>query len=208
MKITKIYKMICDLYGVKSPPDIECYLILNPEVSGAASFGNKLPGREALFIRENGDDVELGLFLNPTIITALEYGDELSHLDELGCAIEGLSHFIYVADRISKSRKFSRLELELQAEVDKFILINLIASVREGCAPPEFFEKQFETFEYADGMSNEDAERYSTANHFASKFCSFLREKYFNPLNLAGLVNEARGFFREDVSGKLQRLIP
>lgn len=208
MKIIKIYEAICDLYDVESPLNVEHYLMLCPDFPGAVRFGNRMPNREALFICDNGGDVELGLFINPEIIMKVERGDELRCVDELGCVVEGLSHFVYVADRVSKNKKFSRLELELQAEVDKFIIINLIASMREGCAPPEFFEKQFETFEYADGMAAEDVERYSAANHFAAKFCNSLRRRYFNPLNLSGLVGDARAFFSGDLSGKLQRLIP
>ena len=39
--------------------------------------------------------------------------------------IEGVSHFVYVADRARRKLPATQLELELQAEIDKYVLLVL-----------------------------------------------------------------------------------
>ena len=51
-------------------------------------------------------------------------------------AVEGVSHFVYVALRAARERPVSPLELELQAEVDKFACCLLVAGRRPAAAAP------------------------------------------------------------------------
>ena len=65
----------------------------------------------------------------------LERHDPATRLDETNfadfcLAVEGVSHFIYVALRAADDRGVSQLELELQAEVDKFACCVLVAGRR------------------------------------------------------------------------------
>lgn len=208
MKIRDIYEMLCVLYEPRNKIEIEDYLIAADEGEGSARIGNAVSEREALFIRECGGETELGLFIGPEIIAALERGDLLSRVDELACAAEGVSHILYVADRAAKGRKVSRLELELQAEVDKFIVMHLIAAERSNAISPDLFERQFEGHSFDSGLSADEIERYETASHFAAKYCAHLRSQYFNPLRLGGLISNARDFFERDFGEKIERLIP
>lgn len=208
MKIADIYKMLCDIYEPENRLDINHYLILATNRRADVAVGNISPGRETLFIREEGDGIELGLFINPNIIATLEWGDALSHIDELACAAEGVSHLLYVADRAAKGRRVSKLELELQAEVDKFLVMHLIAAERSNAISPYLFERQFDGHSFDSNLSADEIERYETASHFAAKYCSHLRSQYFNPLRLRGLISNARDFFERDFGEKIEKLIP
>ena len=44
-------------------------------------------------------------------------------LDPLCQIIEGVSHFVYLADRARVDREATQLELEMQAEVDKYVVL-------------------------------------------------------------------------------------
>ncbi|MFH0799474.1 MAG: hypothetical protein V2A66_04750 [Pseudomonadota bacterium] len=208
MNIAELYRMLCSLYGRDHPIDIEHYLLMARDAGEYTSIGNGAIGREALLIRQSGDDLEMGLFIDPSIVAALAAGDVLDHIDELSCAIEGASHFLYVSDRARRGRQASMLEIELQGEVDKFLLIHLIASSRERDIAPELFLKQFERHSFDPSLKPCDLERYETASHFAAKYCENLRKRYFNPLRLKGLTKSARDFFDRDLAAKLKRLIP
>jgi len=208
MKISELYRMLCSLYGVSSPLDIDHYLVMACSSGSDELVGNSDISRETLLIRQTDEALEIGLFIDPSIICALESGDALDHLDELSCAAEGASHFLYVADRAGKNRQVSKLELELQGEVDKFLLIHLNAAGRYGEISPELFERQFERHSFGPGLSEDEVERYATASHFAAKYCSHLRSTCFNPLRMSDLKLQARNFFERDFPGKVARLVP
>lgn len=208
MKIAELYKTLCKLYGIDSPLDIEHYLVMAGGLSPGILVGNSDISREALLIRQTDDDLELGLFIDPAIVCALESGDVLDHIDELSCAAEGASHFLYVADRAGKGRTVSKLELELQGEVDKFLLIHLLAADRSRAIPPDLFARQFEGHSFSSGLSEDEVERYATASHFAAKYCAHLRSTCFNPLRRSELTSKARNFFEQDLAGKIARLVP
>lgn len=200
--------MLCRVYGISPPADIEKYLVSMSSNNAGLTIGNRLPNREALIIRQINDDVEIGLFINPSIISALEKESTLENIDALSCAIEGASHFLYAIDRILKEKKFSRLELELQGEVDKFLIIHLIASEKLRCISPDFFRLQFEAHSFDTSLDADEIFRYETASHFAAKYCAFLFATYFNPLRLNGLISNARNFYACELGKKLAKLIP
>jgi hypothetical protein len=208
MKITELYNLLCRLYGVFPNLDITHFVMMLSPNAEENPIRSRLLGREALLIHEAGGCLELGLFLDPSILTALEPCDVLNHLDEFACACEGVSHFLYVVDRAQKEMKISRLELELQGEVDKFLLIHLIAARQNGAVAPSFFERLFEQHRFDRHLSPEDRNRYEQASYFAAKYCFFLRQRFFNPLRLGELMPQARDFFSRDFTSKLALLIP
>ncbi len=206
MKIGEIYRMICHLYGLDASLDIERFLVASP-TPAEYIIGNRLPEREALFIRDAPDGLELGLFIAPQILARLDSADPLDELDAFACAVEGVSHFAYVCDRAEREQRLSVLELELQGEIDKFLLIHLIAAERGG-STHALFARQFESHAFDPQLSVDERECYQTASHFAAKFCAHLRERYFNPLRRDELIASARDFFARGLSEKIERLVP
>ena len=80
--------------------------------------------REVLLLREDpGGDLQLRLTL-----PALPASSDVLPFDTICQIIEGVSHFVYVAERVRVGRAATQLELELQAEVDKWVV--LAASMR------------------------------------------------------------------------------
>lgn len=208
MKVADLYQYLCWLYGIKTSVDIDHYLILSNSDICETVIGNRNISREALLIRQSGDDLEVGLFIDPSIVNAIKCFDVFKCTDALACAIEGVSHFLYVLDRAQKGRCLSKLEIELQGEVDKFLLLQLIAAKREPHRSLELFAKQFEHHVFDVGLTDEDADRYATASHFAAKYCNYIRTRCFNPLRISKLMILARDFFERDLSSKITRLIP
>src|SRR5690606_24327690 len=82
---------------------------------------------EVLVVEEQGD-LALAVYLAPRVLEALRHAARDpgaafgSLLPTMSLAIEGVSHFVYLASRAEARRQVSLLELEIQAEIDKFAL--------------------------------------------------------------------------------------
>lgn len=208
MQIAKLYNLICDLYKIDDRVDVEAFIIPYDFTGNDFVVGNRNSGREAVFIYDKGSEVEMGLFLSPEVINELSIDDPLSNPDSFGCAAEGLSHFIYLMDRLNKGMHATKLELELQAEVDKFLLFHLAAANGGKSVPESVFNMQFEDFSFDSNLTPDEKERYIEASAFAAKFCHFLRQNYFNPLRISELMVVVREFFKMNLSQKIARLTP
>jgi hypothetical protein len=150
--------------------------------------------REALLIRELsvGSDVELSLRLP---CSAVEEARRLS-FDELCQIIEGVSHFVYVAERARRELPATQLELELQAEVDKYILFAHGPALTRPCdergdparARQRFHyepvraarirARLFERVTYLDPAGTEPGDRYRMANRLAARFAGRLESSF------------------------------
>jgi hypothetical protein len=81
---------------------------------------------EELWVREGEDGLEVGLYYSAALRMHLEArslrdpGWLAPGLDAYCRLAEGVSHFLYFARSAELGRRLSMLELEVQAEVDKF----------------------------------------------------------------------------------------
>jgi hypothetical protein len=168
-------------------------------VRGAASGE-----REALLVREGTDgDLEVSVRL-----PALPDLGEGIALDTLCQVIEGVSHFVYLVERVRVGRAASQLELELQAEVDKWVV--LAASMRsfDARGSAELRARLYEDFVFVhQGCTEADqevAERYRVANDAAHGFVRRLERQYVGPARFGELHAELWRFFHIGQEGKLR----
>ena len=118
------------IYGVEAPR-VRDFLVRREE---AAALGTMAASREEILVVEQGEELFVGLFLDDAVLAATDATDPndprprliaRKALDKLACALEGVSHFVYLSNRAAANRPVSRLELEVQAEIDKFALLVL-----------------------------------------------------------------------------------
>lgn len=140
-----------------------------PDVEGFAVPTE--PGdRELVLVREMGDDVEIAVSLPPVGLSAP--AGEVS-LDEVCQVVEGVSHFVYLADRIRSERRMTRLELELQAEVDKFVIVGFTALAHpDRQAAWRLVNRLYEGVQFLHEPHTEEGQRYRIANDLAARFCA------------------------------------
>ena len=129
--------------------------------------------RETLLLKEDEDGFRVELRLPDAI-----------GLDGICQVIEGVSHFVYVAARARRDPSITQLELEMQAEVDKWVVLaHSLGTVR-------LREKLFlENVRYAHEAGSEAGERYRVANACAHRFVIGLERKL-------GRIEELRGALR------------
>jgi hypothetical protein len=128
--------------------------------------------REALMVRERSGDLEFLLVLPRAVVDA----GGAPTFDELCQAIEGVSHFLYLAERARRELPATQLELELQAEVDKYVLLSHGAALAPG--PRRFHPDRaarvrarlFDRVKYLHAEDTEPGARYRMANDLAARF--------------------------------------
>ncbi len=193
------------LYRVAPGSDVRDHLVSEEHRS---ALGLARAPREQLLLREAAGELEVGLFIDPETLRRLEPGLADENLGEFLLAVEGVSHFVYVMERARAERPFSALELELQAEVDKYLLVLVIAWTVRRAAPDqlscELRARLFGGARLDDGLSAEERDRYATANAAAEGYAASLEARYLRrERSLGDLLGEARRFYRLGCADKL-----
>ena len=162
---------------------------------------------------QDDDDLLLSLYLHEGVVNNLVQDDGDLHLhndniEDFCLALEGVSHFIYLAWNAGFQRCVTRLEMEIQAEIDKFIMLsNLLINSREQPDPGRLRRLLFDAVQFSRGLSVTERARYRDANNFAAKYCWYLETNGFLKQGLEQvLLRELRRFYRLDLRGKLRRI--
>jgi hypothetical protein len=152
--------------------------------------------RETLLVSEQPDAVELALLLPRRLLDPDSPRDDG---DGLLQALEGVSHFVYLTERVRAGLPTTRLELELQAEVDKFVLLAFEGEPCDARSRALLCERLFERVHYLDGAGSEAGERYRLANALAARFVRRLEPE----VGSSALQVKLRRFYRAGQTEKI-----
>ncbi len=158
--------------------------------------------REALFLRESAEGLEVMLRIPHLGERSVDM--DSAHLDPLCQIIEGVSHFVYLADRASREREATQLELELQAEVDKYVILGSALHDFDERASRRLRERLYEGVGFVHAEGTELGDRYRMANGCARKFTARLEREYVTRARFRELQGELRRFFHMNQSEKLR----
>jgi len=99
------------------------------------------------------------------------------------------------------------LEMELQAEIDKFVMLVLcLEKQNRRAAPGKLRQILFETANYHRELDESERQRYRDASYFAEKYCWQLESDYLNKRGRQQLLQELRQFYRLTQMDKLSRI--
>lgn len=201
------------LYDVRLEHDVYDFLItdrralrgLDPHPDG------ECPDEE-LLLAEAAGDAHLSLYIDPGVLERLERTDPLGSLTEENLAdyctaLEGVSHFVYCAWRLAGDAPVSLLELETQAEVDKYAAtVFLLADQRGGAYPGEVHGRLFDRVDFDRRLEPEQVTRYRTAHRCAAQYCQRLERRFVQRgrARVEALVRELRRFYRLPSAAKLR----
>jgi hypothetical protein len=150
--LRNIQRQIEDFYGLESAPDVTHFV-----QQGATD------SREVLLLRQGQDELELALVLPELLPHATSVSS-----DTWLQMLEGVSHFVYIAERARMELPITQLELELQAEVDKFVLLALDPNEAERTG--SLHTRLFEGVRFLHPPESELGERYRLAHRLAARF--------------------------------------
>jgi hypothetical protein len=160
--------------------------------------------REALLVREADDGaLEMALRLPPLAQRSFEAANAAA-LDPLCQLIEGVSHFVYIADRVRDGREATHLELELQAEVDKYVVLAASIARLDPTTSALLRGRLYEDVLFTHDAESELGERYRIANELAGKFVRRLEQVYIAERRYDELRRELRRFYRMGQEDKLR----
>ncbi|MDX1594407.1 MAG: hypothetical protein R3298_09160 [Gammaproteobacteria bacterium] len=210
-QIGTVQKHLERIYAIDPGCRAEQHLV----ASGHAPDGDPgTPGwrpEEQLLVREAGTEMELGLYLAPGLLERLRSDDPLhrlhdGNLADLCLLIEGVSHFLGVAWHAVLQRPVTCLELELQAEIDKYVLVLLLATRQgRGRLPHGLHRRLFRQARLAPHLPHHERQRYHRASRYAAHYCNHLA-RHMNAGGPRDLVRELRRFYRMQLRGKLGRI--
>jgi hypothetical protein len=184
------------LYRVDTGVDVHDFVI---DEAARDVFAPTRKPREQLLVMEETGEMELALFIHPAVLASLEAGIGRHNLGDFLLAIEGVSHFIYAIQCARADRRVSQLELELQAEVDKYVTC-LLHDVDTSQA---LRGRLFADCAYEDDLDGDERERYRVANDNAQRYAAFLEGAFVTRRRIPDMLGELRRFYRQGLAGKL-----
>ena len=204
----KVLESIQDLlhvvYDLNLTHRVNDYLITDHDY--AARLENNSESRisdEKLLVLESDQELLISLYLAEELLSQLHQDNPFDQLHDknlnLFCtALEGVSHFVYLAWNASHDRPVSQLELELQAEVDKFVAITFVAEGQYGSIHlAQLRNWLFEKCCFDPRLKPDELKRYRDASSYASRYCSRL-QRYMPSFGVNELdLCELRRFYRK-----------
>jgi hypothetical protein len=205
--IGRVQAHLESIYGITCAARAEVFLV---DTEVALQLGATGRSEEELLVSE-GEELELALYLAPALLHRLKpyesgpMGSLLEHeLDGFCQLAEGVSHFVYVAHTASAERTVTLLELEAQAEVDKFALCLLPRWGAEARGWAEELRwRLFDRVSYRHRLSEEEQWRYREANRLSRNFCSRLMG-HVASRRLERLLTDLRYAYRLGAEAKLR----
>ena len=205
----RLLQRLSETYQAEHGYDVRDFLITDPLLAKTLSGDSALTrGGETLLVHEDEAGLSLSLYLEDALLRRLGSGDPLAalhdgRLDDLCKVIEGLSHFNYVVWRAGRARELSLLELELQAEVDKFVSMMQLAMDNDDAGlVNSLHARLFSDVRFHDALDREQEERYRAANEYAARFCRQLKARLIQ----GEALNELRRFYRLPLSEKISHI--
>ncbi len=213
MKLNALQCELEQIYDVTTAHRVEDFLLREPRL--VAYLTDDAPAAECpekLLFAQTEDGLDVGLFLHETVLgrLALDNPAESLHegnLQDYCFAVEGVSHFLYLAWNAGFERCITLLELELVAEVDKFVTTAVRLSEQHGALEPRSLLRTFfENIAFRPQLPEVERQRYYEANRLASRYCQRLVSQHSLKRGEPTLMRELRRFYRMPQEEKIRRI--
>lgn len=203
MVLDRIQAHLEAVYGLTCELRASDYLVDEEQAMRLGATGR---AKEELLLAEGDGVLELALYVAPQVLTPIEplsHAHAVEHQLPKFCeATEGVSHFMYVQRAASLERKVSLLEMEAQAEVDKFVACSF-ASWSEGLKlAHELARRLFDDVAYLPTLNEDERWRYEEANRLAKAYCQRLL-RLMASRRVEVLLAELRHSYRMGAEAKL-----
>lgn len=201
------------LYDADLPQDVRDYVITDQAMRAALLGG--ATGRyadEQLIVVESDSGLDLALYLDPAVLDRLAAADPRQNLSgknlsDFWTVLEGVSHFHYLAWNAAFDKSVTLLELEMQAEVDKYVTTRLLLDEQPAAtlgAP--LLQRLFADPCFDPQLNPEEIDRYQAASNFAGRYCADLEASFPAATFTPDLLRELRLFYRLPQTAKIARI--
>jgi len=203
---------LTEIYDLPVTPDVRDFLMTDRAGLGAGSHARA--SDEQLIVAEEGDTLSMALYIDAAVLDRLELSDPFAGLTQDNIAdyltvAEGVSHFVYIAWNTGYDKPVTLLELELQAEVDKYVLCAwLLREQGAGRFPGELHRVLFERAHVDPVAAAGRIVLYHTASNYAARFCRRVAAQLSRKRDgvARDLLAELRRFYRWGNVRKLRHI--
>src|SRR5438270_964007 len=205
MLLSRLQDLIGGIYDVRIAHDVYDFLVTDrgrlPHAARSGTADEELIVAQPL---EGSDELVMSLYLDPALLERLAREDPLTRLHagnvaDYWTALEGVSHFLYLAWNAGHDKPVSLLELEMQAEVDKYVgSYWLMRRQFPDRFPAELLRLLFERARIDPGLAAGRESLYREASRYAEMFCRRLERSLrgTRDLSQAEVLTELRRFYR------------
>ena len=211
MRLNELQQRLEFIYAIRTTYQVEAFVTTNRQL--IQTLENNPACRclpEKLLIQTSSDGLDVSLYLDKTLVDQLaqyEVADQSITDDlEIFCTVvEGISHFVYLIWRVQQGYTVSLLELELQAEVDKYIMAAaFLAQHNRGRIPHHLHAQLFDHCHFDPQLNPTELHRYQQANVFARHYCGELHNTLIAHGNSYAVTRDIRRFYRLWHTQKIQ----
>ena len=175
MLLSRLQEFIGGIYDVRVAHDVCDFLVTDRARLPRAAQGGRAD--EELIVADGGGELAMSLYLDPQLLGRLTQADPLARLHagnvaDWLTALEGVSHFLYLAWNAAHDKPVSLLELEMQAEVDKYVASYwLLRRQAPSHFPAELPHLLFTRARVDGPLAGARVALYQEASRYAHKFC-------------------------------------
>lgn len=213
MLLRDLQYLLGTVYGIDVGEDVHDYLITDVSMLPPS----QQPGacritEEKLLLQHDGDELGVALYLDSDLLARLSRLDprqRLSgqNLSDFCTVLEGISHFTYVAWNASADKRMTLLELEMQAEVDKYVGARILLEHQSsGGLGQSLVACLFDEPAFHEQLRPEELARYRDATSFAGRYCRSLESRFAQDRLAREMVHELRNFYRLPQPAKVSHI--
>jgi hypothetical protein len=197
--LARVQRGLESLYRIDTGLDIHDFIV-DEDVRDAVVTARR--PKEQLLVCEEEGEMSLALFLDRSVLANLGSGPSEHNFGDFVLAVEGVSHFIYTICCARAERPVSQLELELQAEVDKYITC-LLSTAPDADVSTALRRRLFADAEYEPDLDADESERYRAADDNAHRYTAWLEDTFVARRKIPEMLAELRRFYRQGLAAKL-----
>lgn len=187
--LLEIQKKIERLYGLSGIPSIEDFLIQQDQLENLT-----LGSRPQVLFYQQAKEVSIGVYLGQDLTQKVE--NQILTFEEYTILVEEISHFLYLFWNIHNGKKIQLLDIEVQGEIDKF----LIFADQMGFSQ-ELVERLFGKYLLRPNLPKQDIERYHRAHQLGQRFVHKIVK-----MKKDQLLSFLRTFYRQGSIARISQL--
>lgn len=216
MRPGDVQRGLLTLYDLPPQASVDAFLC---DAAQAEALLGAPPDREELLLVGEADGDEpagVSLYLDAALLERVRRAGpawaEPEHLGDACLLLEGVSHFTYVAYRAERGEPVSELEMEIQAEVDKYALAVWARAALVGRGVGWLRASQalraalFEDVRFRDPGHTVRGARYRRAHRRAAHVAAEVERRFLRQREPGAAMRALRRFYRRRRAAKLDPL--
>jgi hypothetical protein len=210
MVLAQLQSLLQDIYGLETPYEVGDFVTTDEDLVEALDVDGRRVDEKLLISEQCGGEAEVSLYLQEALMQRLDRDNpakRLGHhnLADFWTAFEGVSHFTYYVWNAALGKQVTLMEMELQAEVDKFVGTALLLMQQGGRLPVRLHRWLFDLPKFDSRLSVAELTRYRDANRYAGKYCLKLAPRLSDGAS-SDWAEELRRFYRLSQPAKIRHI--